>query len=229
VADAITGGRRLGPWTRYGLLAAVIFFHVGGGWALTQIRTEPIIAGEGTPLEVAFIQEMPPQPQVTPETAPPQEPQPEPPQLESMIQPPPPDLPAPSFPVPPPPPPKPVAKPQPKPQPQPQPQQAAPAPAAPQNSGPRTVYASQVAYLNPPRPIYPVRSRRSGEAGTVMVRVLIDATGNPEQAGVQHSSGHAALDESAVSAVKAARFRPYTEGGVPQPVWVLVPINFVMQ
>ena len=32
-----------------------------------------------------------------------------------------------------------------------------------------------------------------------------------------------------VSAVRAARFRPYAEGGIAQAVWVLVPINFVLQ
>jgi protein TonB len=32
-----------------------------------------------------------------------------------------------------------------------------------------------------------------------------------------------------VSAVRAARFRPYSEAGMPQTVWVLVPINFVLQ
>src|SRR5258708_3219346 len=95
------------------------------------------------------------------------------------------------------------------------------APAAP--SAPRPVPASQVAYLPPPSPIYPARSRRAGEKGTVTVSVLIDATGRPTEVSVQGSSGHPALDESAVSAVRAARFRPYSEGGIPQAVRVLVP------
>ena len=101
------------------------------------------------------------------------------------------------------------------------------APAAP--ATPKTVSASQVAYLTPPSPLYPARSRRAGETGTVTVKVLIDPTGRPAQVSVQGSSGHAALDESAVSAVRAARFRPYAEGGIAQAVWVLVPINFVLQ
>jgi len=62
-----------------------------------------------------------------------------------------------------------------------------------------------------------------------MVSVLIDATGRPTEVSVQGSSGHPALDESAVSAVRAARFRPYSEGGIPQAVRVIVPINFVLQ
>ena len=106
-----------------------------------------------------------------------------------------------------------------------QPQQAAPAaPAAP-----RTVSASQLGYLVPPNPIYPARSRKVGEEGKVMVRVLVDVTGRPAQVSMQTSSGHPELDQSALSAVRAAQFRPYAEGGIAQAVWVLVPINFVLR
>ena len=59
--------------------------------------------------------------------------------------------------------------------------------------------------------------------------VLIDVAGRPSQVSLQTSSGHPALDESAVSAVRAAQFRPYSEGGITQAVWVLVPINFVLR
>jgi protein TonB len=91
------------------------------------------------------------------------------------------------------------------------------------------VSAAQLGYLVPPNPIYPQRSRRAGEEGKVVVRVLIDVAGRPAQVSVQGSSGHPELDQSAVSAVRAAQFRPYAEGGVPQAVWVLVPINFVLR
>lgn len=224
--DPIVHVEPLKPWMRRGLFAAVVFFHVGGGWALTLIHPDPIVIGDAAPMAVSFITE-----QQTPPQEQPPEPVPEPPQLESMIQPPPPDMPPPAFPVPPPPPPKPVVKPTP-----PKPvERATPAPAAPVasapaiNVAPKTVSASQVGYLNAPQPVYPTRSRRSGETGTVMIRVLIDLSGTPTNVSIQTSSGHQALDESALSAVKAARFRPYAEGGVPQTVWVLVPINFVLQ
>lgn len=213
---------------RGGLLALVVFFHVGGGWALTQIEPARLVVGDIAAMEVRMVAaEQPPQPQ--PETPPPEE-TPPPPELESMIQPPPPDLPPPVFPVEvkPPPPPKPKPPP-------PRPAQAAPAQPSPpaaapaQPAGPKTVAASQVAYLDPPNPVYPARSRRAGEKGTVMVKVLIDVTGRPAQVALQASSGHVALDEAAVSAVRAARFRAYAEGGVPQAVWVLIPINFVLK
>ncbi len=81
----------------------------------------------------------------------------------------------------------------------------------------------------PPNPVYPARSRRAGEQGTATVRVLVDVAGRPSQVSLQASSGHAALDEAAISAVRAAQFRPYSEGGLAQAVWVLVPIRFVLQ
>jgi protein TonB len=147
-----------------------------------------------------------------------------------MIQPPLPDLPPPVFPVETPPPAR-------RRRPSRSPRRRPPCPRPQRRKRrhplhrprPRQYRASQVAYLTPPSPLYPASSRRSGETGTVTVRVLIDASGRPTTVSVQRSSGFSALDESAASAVRAARFRPYAEGGVPQAVWVLVPINFVLQ
>lgn len=231
----------LSPAIRGGLLALVIFFHVGCGWALTLIDLPPIVVGDAPPMEVRMVSaEAPPQPQIDiplPEDTPPPELEPE---LESMIQPPPPDLPPPAFPIhkpspPPKPKPKPhVAKPQPpqphpptEAQPAPSPQHATPGPARP--AAPKTVGASQVSFLVRPNPIYPARSRRNNEQGVATIRVLIDVTGRPSRVSLESSSGHPALDQSALSAVRAAQFRPYSEGGVAQPVWVLVPIKFVLQ
>jgi protein TonB len=227
----------LTPTVKRALLALVIFFHVGGGWALTQVEPVKLIVGDVAPMEVRMVpaeqqaQPDPPldEPPPLPEVPPPLE-------LATVIDPPPPDLPPPVFPVeapPPPPPPEPEKPKPPKPvQKRPlqapveaQPQQAAPAaPAAP-----KTVSASQLGYLVPPNPIYPARSRKAGEQGNVMIRVLVDVTGRPAQVSMQTSSGHPELDQSGLSAVRAAQFRPYAEGGIAQAVWVLVPINFVLR
>jgi periplasmic protein TonB len=230
----------LTPTVKRALLALVIFFHVGGGWALTQVEPVKLIVGDVAPMEVRMVpaeQQAQPDPPLDEPPPPPEVP---PPELATVIDPPPPDLPPPVFPVeapppppppepekPKPPPPKPVQKRPPTPQApvDAQPQQAAPAaPAAP-----RTVSASQLGYIVPPNPIYPARSRKAGEEGKVMVRVLIDVTGRPAQVSMQTSSGHPELDQSALSAVRAAQFRPYAEGGIAQAVWVLVPINFVLR
>jgi protein TonB len=63
----------------------------------------------------------------------------------------------------------------------------------------------------------------------VLVRVLIDESGNPLKLELQQSSGFSRLDESAITAIRAARFKPYTEGGTPRSVWVLIPIVFDLE
>jgi protein TonB len=231
----------LTPTVKRALLALVIFFHVGGGWALTQVEPVKLVVGDIAPMEVRMVPaEQAAQPDPPLDEPPPLPEVPPPPELATMVEPPPPDLPPPVFPVeapppppppqpekPKPPPPKPVQKRPPTPQApvEAQPQQAAPAaPAAP-----RTVSASQLGYIVAPNPIYPARSRKAGEQGNVMVRVLVDVTGRPAQVSLQTSSGHPELDQSALSAVRAAQFRPYAEGGLTQAVWVLVPINFVLR
>ncbi len=245
----------LSPAVKRTLLALVIFFHVGGGWALTQIEPVKLIVGDVSPMEVRMVSaEQPAAPSI--EEAEPPPPvdlkPPPPPELATIVEPPPPDLPPPEFPIakidlpPPEVPPEPIIPiekpPEPKPKPpEPKPvQKRTPAPAAPVDSppqqaaprapaAPRTVSVSQLGYVVPPNPIYPTRSRKAGDQGTVTVRVLIDVTGRPSQVSLQASSGHPALDESALSAVRAAQFRPYSEGSVVQAVWVIVPINFVLR
>jgi protein TonB len=249
----------LSPATKLVLATLVVFFHVGGGWALTMVEPVKLVVGDIAPMEVRMVaaeQQAAAQPDLPLEEPPPlPEIKPPPPDLATIVDPPPPDLPPPAFPLakidlppppelpppvipverPPPPKPKPVQKAAPAHPPaptqaQPQQQQATAAPAGPPApSVPKTVSASQLGYLVPPNPIYPQRSRRAGEEGTVMLRVLVDLAGRPSQVTVQKSSGHAALDDSALSAVRAAQFRAYAEGGVPQAVWVLVPINFVLR
>lgn len=87
-----------------------------------------------------------------------------------------------------------------------------------------------VDYLNgPPRASYPQASRRLGEEGRVIVRVLIDTSGRVEQATVRKSSGHARLDDAAVSAAQRARFRPYMENGVPRRALADIPFDFKLR
>ncbi len=217
---------------RLAVLAAVIAVHVAGGWALSRVRPAEFVLTEGAPMEVRMVPAEAPQPPVEQQLPPPPEDTPPPKaELESVIQPPPPDLPPPAFPVQAPPPTPAKPKP-PPPRPKPVPRQAAPVETAPQPAqpaAPKTVSAAQIHYRVAPHPIYPERARRDGESGRVMLRVMIDASGRPAQVSVATSSGHAVLDESALSAVRAAQFQPYVEGGLPQAVWVVIPISFVLQ
>lgn len=101
---------------------------------------------------------------------------------------------------------------------------APPAPSAP--ATPRTVALGTVAYRIAPAPAYPPPSRRAREEGEVHVRALVDADGTPRELEIVRGSGHARLDEAALAAVRAARFRAYLEHGVALPFRVVIPIVF---
>ncbi len=75
-------------------------------------------------------------------------------------------------------------------------------------------------------PVYPAMSKRMGEQGRVVLRVLIGADGVPQQAEVQQSSGHGRLDRAAAEAVMRWRYVPGKRGGVPETMWFQVPIEF---
>ncbi|MEJ1960185.1 MAG: TonB family protein [Gammaproteobacteria bacterium] len=99
-----------------------------------------------------------------------------------------------------------------------------PPPPAPAPAAPRIV--TDVAYVEPPQPHYPAESRRSGEEGLVVLRVLINELGRADRVEVERSSGHVRLDEAACNAVRRARFRPYLENGVARMALATIPIEF---
>jgi len=63
----------------------------------------------------------------------------------------------------------------------------------------------------------------------VLVRVMIDEAGRPQNVTVQQSSGFARLDEDALSSVREARFKPYTEGGRARAAWALIPFVYQLE
>lgn len=73
---------------------------------------------------------------------------------------------------------------------------------------------------------YPAASKRMGEEGKSVIRVLINEKGRAERVEVQKSSGSSRLDDAAKQAVMRALFKPYMEDGKPLPVFAIVPINF---
>jgi protein TonB len=105
---------------------------------------------------------------------------------------------------------------------------APPAPPAPPPP-PKVIPASAVQYLEPPVLEYPRASRRAGESGRVLLRVYIDETGLPRQVLLAQSSGFARLDDAALTAMKKARFKPYTENGQPTAGWAPAPIDFELE
>jgi protein TonB len=82
------------------------------------------------------------------------------------------------------------------------------------------------AYLDNPQPRYPPLSRRIGEQGRVILRVLVTPAGSAQQIEVRASSGHARLDHAAREAVRQWKFVPAKRGEQPVAAWVLIPVSF---
>ena len=89
--------------------------------------------------------------------------------------------------------------------------------------------SSDAAYLNNPRPSYPAISKRMGEQGKVVLRVLIGTDGLPQKVEINQTSGFNRLDRQAQDAVMRWRFVPGKRNGVPEAMWNLVPVNFVLE
>jgi protein TonB len=75
-------------------------------------------------------------------------------------------------------------------------------------------------------PAYPMASRRNQEAGTLVMRIQIDAGGNPARVEVTRSSGHNRLDEAAKVWVATCRFKPQTVDGAPVAGWATQAYTF---
>ncbi len=231
------------PFNRLGALGLVLLLHLAFFYALQGGLTQParspapreiiatLIAAQpaaapAPPAPAPAVQPAPPKPQVAPRPTP----QPRPPR--PAVTPKPAPQPAPKAITPP-------AEPAPAPLATETPAAAAPTSSAPAATAPgpaassasstpaqpRTV-TSGVEYLQPPRPEYPALSRRMGEEGTVMLRILINERGRAERADIHKSSGVPRLDDAARQAALRAVFKPYTENGRPVPVYAILPISF---
>ena len=82
------------------------------------------------------------------------------------------------------------------------------------------------AYLNNPAPTYPPVSRRYGEQGRVLLRVLVSENGLAESVQLDSSSGYEKLDRAAIEAVKKWSFIPAKRSNQPVSAYVLVPVKF---
>ncbi|MGQ0501731.1 MAG: energy transducer TonB [Panacagrimonas sp.] len=196
-------------------LALILALHAGGLWALMQVESVRKAVEEVAPIMVGLVTVPPPEPPRPKVEPPPPKPRPiKPKPLPQMIVA---ETPAPAPMVAPPPEPVPVEEPPPPPPAPPSP----PAPIVPPNF--------VAAYLDNPAPSYPAASRRSGESGTVMLRVLVNPEGRAETVDVQTSSGFPRLDRAAVDAVRKWKFVPARQGDRTLAAWVLVPLNFELK
>ncbi len=85
---------------------------------------------------------------------------------------------------------------------------------------------ASLAYESIIEPRYPMESRRRGEQGTVLLRILVGRDGLPINIEVARSSGYRSLDRAAREAVLRWRFRPVQINGVNVEARGLVPIRF---
>lgn len=73
---------------------------------------------------------------------------------------------------------------------------------------------------------YPTLLRDAGIHGKVVLLVHIDETGKILEARIGTSSGVAGLDEAALRAVSAFKFRPAKNRDLPVAVWTSVPVTY---
>ena len=84
-------------------------------------------------------------------------------------------------------------------------------------SGPRVIYHVV--------PEFSEQARREKFVGQVVVGLIVDTDGMPQQIHVVRGVGHG-LDEKAIEAISHYRFRPAMANGKPVPVRVNVEVNF---
>lgn len=85
------------------------------------------------------------------------------------------------------------------------------------------------AYLDNPKPSYPLISRRMKEEGRVLLRVQVSANGQAADVEVHTSSGSMRLDQSALETVRRWKFVPARQGSEAVAASVLVPIVFSLK
>jgi TonB family protein len=83
-------------------------------------------------------------------------------------------------------------------------------------------------YRDNAHPVYPWIARLRGYEGMVLLSAEIFADGNIGSLKIKKSSGYALLDRSALEAVKTWKFEPGRRMGRPIPMWVDVPVKFVL-
>jgi protein TonB len=72
-------------------------------------------------------------------------------------------------------------------------------------------------------------SKRLGEQGKVILRVLIEVDGTAKQAEIRTSSGYDRLDQTALQTVLSWKYVPGKVNGEAKAMWFNVPIHFVLE
>ena len=103
------------------------------------------------------------------------------------------------------------------------------APGAQSNARGHLVVDRSATMLYAPRPNYPSIARKNRVEGHVTLRVLVNVQGRVEELFVKTSSGHTALDEAAVEAVKKWRFKAAVLQDRPVDQWCTLTVRFQLK
>ena len=95
-------------------------------------------------------------------------------------------------------------------------------------SAPITPPSADLLELRNPKPPYPISSRENGEEGAVMLYACVSDHGKVERLDLAQSSGHPALDRSALNTVRHWSFRPAQVSGKSIPMCYRLPIRFLL-
>ena len=76
-----------------------------------------------------------------------------------------------------------------------------------------------------PDPEYSEEARKTKQMGTVVINLIVDASGTARDIQIQRPLG-LGLDEKAIKAVSTWKFDPAQKDGVPVPVGIYVEVNF---
>lgn len=85
---------------------------------------------------------------------------------------------------------------------------------------------SASANLNNPEPNYPDDARKNHIEGKVLVKVQVNTEGLCSNIAIKRSSGHKALDDSALATIKKWRFNPAKRGNTAIVSWMYIEHEF---
>lgn len=89
--------------------------------------------------------------------------------------------------------------------------------------------ASLATEINNPAPEYPKLSKRQGEQGLVILKVLVSDIGLPESIDVEKTSGFERLDQAAIHAVQQWKFKPAQKDKKTISSYIKIPITFTLK
>ena len=81
-------------------------------------------------------------------------------------------------------------------------------------------------YKKNPLPVYPAIAKKRGYKGTVELIVLVSEKGKVKDLKIFKSSGYTSLDHQALKTVKNWLFEPGKKNGMPEAMWVKIPVKF---